>query len=583
MVHKTGVHACPECSKTFTRLEYVNRHRRLKHLGLRPWSCPCGVSYARSDLLCRHKRKCPQATSQASNPSSVSQQPTNLPIPIPPGPPSSFEVSGQPESFNDDMHAGALPPSYDQAIGYNPLPGRYDAWVQLPPATASERLPGGEHRFSSQNKFASSTGIIESNSLPSVKQSASTSVVDQSLSDFNHQIISSETYQDEEETSHSDVPDIQHPSSQIIRYSDPHFFTTEEIPGSQYYLNPNLWVISYLCMRGQGFSIPTCGTLSRFLRRATSDMLPLIPMIHVPTFKASVMSIHLGYALTVAGAATDSSEHAIAFANHSLLFKRPLVQRDFALETNPFDFRFELLQTLLTYQYLGIFNRLDHQRQRAVQFNETLIQDFRNLALTRVVQEAPDYVKLVLEGQMPLELAWRSWAKYETHKRTVFLVLMSAYQLSESPGLTIQDANIPLPCHEEVWTAPDAESWLVAMYKHTSKCEIDQTPSIGEGSIPLLTDALAALSLGTNPSTDLISGNNNQSPMELEGVPRGAPALASPPMQSMLCPSPVTRAGQLTTPPELRKLGRFANLVIGHCRKMNLQNNQFINDLRIQG
>lgn len=41
------------------------------------------------------------------------------------------------------------------------------------------------------------------------------------------------------------------------------------------------------------------------------------------------MSIHLGYALTVAGAATDSSEHAIAFANQSLLYKRPLVQRDF--------------------------------------------------------------------------------------------------------------------------------------------------------------------------------------------------------------------------------------------------------------
>ncbi|EGG12762.1 uncharacterized protein MELLADRAFT_87021 [Melampsora larici-populina 98AG31] len=581
MVHKTGVHACPECSKTFTRLEYVNRHRRLKHLGLRPWSCPCGVSYARSDLLCRHKRKCPQATSQATNPISVSQQPSNLPIQIPPGPHSSFEVSGQPESFNDDMYGGALPPSYGQAIGYNPLPARYDAWGQLPMPSA--KLPGDDHRFSSQDKFEFSTQLNESNTLPSVNQSSSTSTDDQSQSEFNHQIISSETYQDKEEHTPSSVSEIGHPDSYVVRYSDPQFFITEEEKSSKYYLNPSLWTIAFMCQKGQGFTIPTVGTLSKYLRKATYDMLPLIPMIHVPTFKASIMSIHLGYALTVAGAATDSSEHAIAFANQSLLYKRPLVQRDFILESNPFDFRFELLQTLLTYQFLGIFNRLDHQRQRAVLFNDTLVENFKNLALTRIVQEAPDYVKLVLEGHMPLELAWRSWAKYETHKRTVFLVLMSAYQLSETPGLNIQDANIPLPCHEEAWTAPDPESWLIAMYKHTSQCRPDQIPSIGEASIPLLTDALAALDLGSNSSTDLIS-SNNETTLELEGIPRGVPTLASPTMESMLCPSPVTRAGQLTSPPELRRLGTFANLVLGHCRKMNLQNDQFINnDLRIQG
>lgn len=45
-----------------------------------------------------------------------------------------------------------------------------------------------------------------------------------------------------------------------------------------------------------------------------------------------------------------------------------------AVVTNAFDFRFELLQTLLTYQFLGVFNRLDPQRQRAVVFNDTMIQ-----------------------------------------------------------------------------------------------------------------------------------------------------------------------------------------------------------------
>ncbi|KAG0143410.1 hypothetical protein CROQUDRAFT_96365 [Cronartium quercuum f. sp. fusiforme G11] len=42
--------------------------------------------------------------------------------------------------------------------------------------------------------------------------------------------------------------------------------------------------------------------------------------------------------------------------------------------------------------------------------------NFGDLELMQIVQAASDYVKLVLEGQMPLELTWCSWAKYKTHK-----------------------------------------------------------------------------------------------------------------------------------------------------------------------
>lgn len=49
---------CGDCDKTFSRKEYVERHRRLKHLNSRPFPCECGTSFARSDLLLRHRRGC---------------------------------------------------------------------------------------------------------------------------------------------------------------------------------------------------------------------------------------------------------------------------------------------------------------------------------------------------------------------------------------------------------------------------------------------------------------------------------------------------------------------------------------------
>jgi hypothetical protein len=41
------------------------------------------------------------------------------------------------------------------------------------------------------------------------------------------------------------------------------------------------------------------------------------------------ISIHLGYALSVAGAALETSEHALAFTDQSLSYKRISVQNDF--------------------------------------------------------------------------------------------------------------------------------------------------------------------------------------------------------------------------------------------------------------
>ncbi|KAM0748180.1 hypothetical protein T439DRAFT_328165 [Meredithblackwellia eburnea MCA 4105] len=58
-----GTFNCPDCDRPFSRKEYVERHRRLKHLGSRPFACDdCGNSFARSDLLRRHRKTCSSGT-----------------------------------------------------------------------------------------------------------------------------------------------------------------------------------------------------------------------------------------------------------------------------------------------------------------------------------------------------------------------------------------------------------------------------------------------------------------------------------------------------------------------------------------
>ncbi|SCV69566.1 BQ2448_2586 [Microbotryum intermedium] len=53
------VYGCPDCDKTFSRREYVNRHARLAHQGARPFLCEaCDTPFARSDILKRHKTTC---------------------------------------------------------------------------------------------------------------------------------------------------------------------------------------------------------------------------------------------------------------------------------------------------------------------------------------------------------------------------------------------------------------------------------------------------------------------------------------------------------------------------------------------
>ncbi|XP_078532617.1 uncharacterized protein LOC144818763 [Lissotriton helveticus] len=53
---KLIIYSCTECKKTFSKKEYLTRHKR-KHMGVRPYQCTeCGKSFRKKDNLFVHKR-----------------------------------------------------------------------------------------------------------------------------------------------------------------------------------------------------------------------------------------------------------------------------------------------------------------------------------------------------------------------------------------------------------------------------------------------------------------------------------------------------------------------------------------------
>lgn len=528
MVHKIGVHACPDCNKTFSRLEYVARHRRLKHLGIRPWCCECGTSYARSDLLTRHRRKCQRRTGKASisNNRSAQSKDTNTSqdyVNQPLSPTSNVSLSGP--MYYDDHE----PPSYQQAIMNLDPP---TTSLVVPPeaqtigssVTPFHNLPSspiilrGQEPQQINNQTTSN--LTSRKIYPNVSDESqlqadlettnftNTEPVDQGRNDEESLTNINNTYTSEGSTFLGD------PFDSVIPYIQPNFFINDVPETSPFYLNPNIWVLAFLCQRSQGFTIPHLGTLSRFVSRATQVICPVIPMIHIPTFKTTMTTIHLGYALSVAGAASENSEYAIAFTDQSLTYKRPLVQNDFLSQTNGFNFRFQLLQALLVYQFIGMFSHLETQRTRSMKFSQTIVKNFRDLGFVESLRNSPDYIQLALSGEVPLDLGWKLWVNYEVQKRTAFLVLISSLQLKRTAEseLRLSEADLPLPCHEDLWMAKSAEEWISAAQRHMMGCMIDnaktnssliktsnnlEPPFMAQQTEPLLSEALAALNLSS--------------------------------------------------------------------------------------
>ncbi|KAL3444848.1 fungal-specific transcription factor domain-containing protein [Aspergillus insuetus] len=90
--------ACSECSKSFTRSENLQRHKRARHSGTtrKPFECAgCHARFSRSDVFKRHSDRCRQLASQRYQPDSDDSPPVMADL-TPQLPASTLVVSEAP-------------------------------------------------------------------------------------------------------------------------------------------------------------------------------------------------------------------------------------------------------------------------------------------------------------------------------------------------------------------------------------------------------------------------------------------------------------------------------------------------------
>ncbi|GAA5965937.1 hypothetical protein JCM21900_005703 [Sporobolomyces salmonicolor] len=140
---------CPDCTKTFSRKEYMARHHRSKHSKEKPFICEyCDHAFSRSDLLRRHYKTCQEAKAlgatgpgQAGSRARSQQAASTSPEPTLPNP----HAAANPIPLASTSSAGFPPPPLPQQ---SPASSAADflptAIPVLPPAPPS----AGENAFS---------------------------------------------------------------------------------------------------------------------------------------------------------------------------------------------------------------------------------------------------------------------------------------------------------------------------------------------------------------------------------------------------------------------------------------------------
>ncbi|CAH7676322.1 hypothetical protein PPACK8108_LOCUS11441 [Phakopsora pachyrhizi] len=268
----------PHLKSDFVKLEYAKRHCRSKHLNIRPWSFKCGVSYTRKSVLSHQypSYQNPLIPSLTIQPLSQSYNPLNT---------NSINnhssINRQPIYYSITLSSTSRPPPLQLRFI---TPPKTILTIELKPLRLNSLsiselvfLPVIIYNQLVRPTDRSSTRMFLSN-LTSLTLTLN------STSNFHHQQLYLRQPEDgtdddfiNDEELNPDPIDSEYilcsPTSEMVRYSHPQFFITNEPESSPFYQNPTIWILAFLCQRAQGFTIPRICDLSKFFRKAISIMV----------------------------------------------------------------------------------------------------------------------------------------------------------------------------------------------------------------------------------------------------------------------------------------------------------------------
>ncbi|KAI9925312.1 hypothetical protein MW887_006240 [Aspergillus wentii] len=415
---------CTYCQKSFRRLEHLQRHTR-RHTNEKPFTCCCGASFSRRDLLRRHERMIDHSNA-ANAPSRVSDD-------------SDLSIH--------DIASVSTP--QNRAVTN----------------TITQKEQANCPQTSDSPIYSTSVTHARSLSAPF------TPVEDPSLSHFSNETPpQAELYNSQNALWENNAGgNYAHEFPTIFPF--PYLsLATQIVP---HCVNPTVTdtdrsrLLASLGRLGEAspsYDLPPSSALTRYMAGYFMGAYPRSPFSHGPTFKLESCSPAFCLAMTALGA-IDRFEYASATQlfhySKALLFDghqykaRSQMNRAIGVSSMNIDNKsqkqsMDEVRCLLCLAQFASWHSDSSIRAEAYMLQSLLVQGLRSSGL----EETTDTLQ---------HLNWEEWAQRESDRRTklfafCFLGVQNiAYDMP--PSILCDEINLQLPCSCPEWTAPDQTTW----------------------------------------------------------------------------------------------------------------------------
>jgi len=201
--------------------------------------------------------------------------------------------------------------------------------------------------------------------------------------------------------------------------------------------------------------LPSCAHLSRLIKQFFEFVSPYVPFFHMPSF--SVKTYPTLFLLLLLAVGDVYSEHRTVEEWARKSFRYLLRLEIEKYENSEEDLPITTIQALNMWIYELVYVRSDESKAhlQATHSRVTLAYAAQQL------QQEEELYRARREGND--EVAWVSWIKSETRRRTLMVIYMTDTMVSMflgvPPLLRVAELRVPLPESDDLWYAESHQKW----------------------------------------------------------------------------------------------------------------------------